>query len=134
MRYYKFEEIENHMSHFAVISAHAMFLFLLLPIALLSGCEGHNFDGLIQQTNIHSVGSKAKMSSLLKDAADNSDFRTNGWGVGMEGDVATSEDAESDPRDYVDTNEQVEGVKEGEKETCRPWEGCEGHGREIKEG
>ncbi|WKL47077.1 geranylgeranylglycerol-phosphate geranylgeranyltransferase [Flavobacterium pectinovorum] len=27
-----FEEIENHMSHFAVISAHAMFLFLLLLI------------------------------------------------------------------------------------------------------
>ncbi len=91
-----------------------LFLFLLLPITLLSGCEGHNFDGLIQQTNIHSVGSKAKMSSLLKDAADNSDFRTNGWGVGMEGDVATSEDAESEPRDYVDTNEQVEGVKEGD--------------------
>lgn len=91
-----------------------LFLFLLLPITLLSGCEGRNFDGLIQQTNIHSVGSKAKMSSLLKDAADNSDFRTNGWGVGMEGDVATSEDAESEPRDYVDTNEQVEGVKEGD--------------------
>ena len=91
-----------------------LFLFLLLPIALLSGCEGHNFDGLIQQTNIHSVGSKAKMSSLLKDAESNSAFRTNGWGVGMEGDVATSEDAESDPRDYVDTNEQVEGVKEGD--------------------
>jgi len=91
-----------------------LFLFLLLPIALLSGCEGNNFDGLIQQTNIHSVGSKAKMSSLIKDAADNSDFRTNGWGVGMEGDVATSEDAESEPRDYVDTNEQVEGVKEGD--------------------
>jgi len=91
-----------------------LFLFLLFPIALLSGCEGHNFDGLIQQTNIHSVGSKAKMSSLLKDAESNSAFRTNGWGVGMEGDVATSEDAESDPRDYVDTNEQVEGVKEGD--------------------
>jgi len=27
-----FEEIENHMSHFAVISAHAMFLFLLLLV------------------------------------------------------------------------------------------------------
>ncbi|WP_166922725.1 geranylgeranylglycerol-phosphate geranylgeranyltransferase [Flavobacterium poyangense] len=27
-----FEEIENHMNHFAVISAHAMFLFLLLLI------------------------------------------------------------------------------------------------------
>ncbi|TDO78228.1 4-hydroxybenzoate polyprenyltransferase [Flavobacterium chryseum] len=27
-----FEELENHMSHFAVISAHAMFLFLLLLI------------------------------------------------------------------------------------------------------
>ncbi|MDR7208329.1 4-hydroxybenzoate polyprenyltransferase [Flavobacterium piscis] len=27
-----FEEIENHMSHFAVISSHAMFLFLLLLI------------------------------------------------------------------------------------------------------
>ena len=93
-------------------------LFALVPVALLSGCQGNSFDGLMQRTNIHSVGSKAKMTSLLKEAEANSSYRSNGWlfdvGIGMEGDVATSGTSGTGTRDYVDTNEQVEGVKEGD--------------------
>jgi uncharacterized secreted protein with C-terminal beta-propeller domain len=85
-----------------------------MPVALLSGCDGPSFDGLVNQTKVHTVGSKAKMNSLLEEAKDESARSDGDWGF-FNGDItAAAEDSGGSTRDYVDTNEQVEGVKEGD--------------------
>ncbi|MFA5481025.1 MAG: beta-propeller domain-containing protein [Bacilli bacterium] len=91
------------------------FLFLLLPVALLSGCEGPNLNGLTKETKIHAVGTQNKMSNLLKEAeqdyGESAMLFDNGFSI-----EATPGGAEGSgsSRDYVDTNEQVAGVKEGD--------------------
>lgn len=92
----------------------SLFLFILLPVALLSGCNNTTFDGLVKDTRIHNVGSKAKMTSLLKDAQDESSSKYSGWAFDGGVNTPTAEGGGSQDRDYVDTNEQVEGVKEGD--------------------
>lgn len=60
--------------------------------------------------NAVSVGSKSKLLSLLKDA---NQYRFNWWGVdNMEAALDGAPSAEK--RDFIDTNEQVEGVKESD--------------------
>ncbi|NCA97448.1 MAG: hypothetical protein EOM77_04680 [Bacteroidia bacterium] len=92
----------------------SLFLFLFMPVALLSGCESVGFDGLVKDTRIHNVGSKAKMTSLLKDAQEENASRYGGWAFDGDVNTPTMEGSGSVERDYVDTNEQVEGVKEGD--------------------
>ncbi|MFA5421171.1 MAG: beta-propeller domain-containing protein [Bacilli bacterium] len=97
---------------------HKFFSWALLtfaPIALISGCDGSSFEGLIKETSVHSVGTKTKMSNLLKDAHDSLNRTTYSYDVNLGGETGLVEDAGSGgARDYVDTNEQVEGVKEGD--------------------
>ncbi len=92
----------------------SLIVLSLMPVALLSGCDGPSFDGLVNQTKVHTVGSKAKMNSLLEEAKDESARSDGDWGF-FNGDItAAAEDSGGSTRDYVDTNEQVEGVKEGD--------------------
>lgn len=90
-------------------------LFLsFVPLALLSGCDGPSTDGLLYNTKIHAVGSKAKMSSLLKEAEQENAKAYSGSGFFNTDGGPVAEDSGSGSRDYVDTNEQVEGVREGD--------------------
>lgn len=88
-------------------------IMTLLPVSLLLGCEGPANNALTRQTRIHSVETKNKMSLLLKEASAASE-RSSGWFINDGEQTPNAEDYGSGERDYVDTNEQVEGVKEGD--------------------
>lgn len=93
----------------------SLLLLTLMPFALLSGCRGSGNDGLLNNTKIHSVESKSKMSALLKEAEEENSKSYGGIGFFDNGtNSPVAEDSGSGSRDYVDTNEQVEGVKEGD--------------------
>jgi len=62
--------------------------------------------------NATSVGSKSKLLALLEDA---NQFRGGWWMFNdMEAALDGAPQAESEQRDFIDTNEQVEGVKESD--------------------
>ncbi|MDD3938264.1 MAG: beta-propeller domain-containing protein [Bacilli bacterium] len=92
----------------------SLLFFSFLPLALLSGCDGPANNGLLNSTRIHTVGSKAKMNSLLKEAEAESTKSYGGIGFFDSDNGPVAEDSGSGSRDYVDTNEQVAGVKEGD--------------------
>ncbi|MFA5686691.1 MAG: beta-propeller domain-containing protein [Bacilli bacterium] len=100
----------------------AIILLSVFTFSFLSSCDKKGNE-LISTAKIHSVGSQKKLTSLLKDAKTledkrNSDTLTDSTSmdVAMPGEPGESDNNSygEEARDYVDTNEQVEGVKEAD--------------------
>jgi len=84
-----------------------------MSIALLSSCSGSPFDGLAKATTIHAVKTKAKMKALVDEAEKAYDWHYfNGVDVAIED--GSGDKGSSGSRDYIDTNNQVDGVAEGD--------------------